>query len=680
MLTRTRQNARVLRWHFETVARTTSSQRSVTPAAEWFVDNYYVVERQIQLIRDDLPVGYYRQLPKLASGYLAGLPRIAGIAWSYVAHTDSHFEAQLLVRFVAAYQKVETLTIGELWALASMLRVVLIENLRRCADRIVSARAERERADSLADRLLGSPARPAEPVERVLGAYRKKRLPRTLAVQLVQRLKDCDPTVTPAFQHLEELLRADGVSADEVVRDELQRQGAANVTVRNIVTSLVQLSALDWADIVEQLSHVDALLGAETDFSGLDFATRNRYRSAVEEIARDSRCVETEVARRAIAAALRGDIGKAAAQEVGYYLIGPGRRALEASVGYRPPLSVALVRGARRAGVAGYLLLVILLTAAAMGVVAYFLRELPTPQRWLLLVTLLLPASEVTLALVNNGITRALKPVTLPALDLAGVIPEEFRTLVAVPILLSTQADIEDALNNLENEYLAGARGELYFALLADGVDAPQEVCETDEKLNEIGRRGVAALNARYGRGAAGDRFVWLCRRRRWNPQQHCWMGWERKRGKLHELNRLLRGAVDTSFTVTTAQMQALPQRVRNVLVLDADTQLPHGAAEKLIAKISHPLNQPRIDASRRRVTAGYGILQPRVTPSLPSGESASLVQAIFSATPGMDPYAFAVSDLYQDLFGEGSFTGKGLYDVDAFEASLLDASMRMPS
>ena len=671
LLARTRQNARVLRAHFDAVARTTSSQRSVTPAAEWFVDNYYVVERQIQLIRDDLPVGYYRQLPKLASGYLAGLPRIAGIAWSYVAHTDSHFEAQLLGRFVAAYQQVETLTIGELWALASMLRVVLLENLRRCADRIVSARAERERADMLADRLLGSPARPAEPVERVLGRYRKRKLPRTLAVQLVQRLKDCDPTVTPAFQHLEELLRADGVSADEVVRDELQRQGAANVTVRNIVTSLVQLSALDWADIVEQLSHVDALLGAETDFSGLDFATRNRYRSAVEEIARDSRCAETEVARRAIAATLRGDTSKAAAREVGYYLIGPGRRTLEADVGYRPPLSEALVRGARRAGVAGYLLLVALVTAAAMGIVAYFLRELPTPQRLLLLVTLLLPASEVTIALVNIGITRALSPATLPALDLAGVIPEEFRTLVAVPILLSTQADIEEALNNLENEYLAGARGELYFALLADGIDASQEVCDTDERLIELGRRGVAALNVRYGRGLAGDRFLWLCRKRRWNPQQRCWMGWERKRGKLHELNRLLRGASDTSFTVTAAQMQALPQRVRNVLVLDADTQLPHGAAEKLIAKISHPLNQPRIDARSRRVTAGYGILQPRVTPSLPSGESGTLVQGILSATPGLDPYAFAVSDLYQDLFGEGSFTGKGLYDIDAFESSL---------
>jgi cyclic beta-1,2-glucan synthetase len=671
LLVRTRHNARVLRRHFETVANTTSSQRSVTPAAEWFVDNYYVVERQLQLIRDDLPAGYYRQLPKLSSGYLAGLPRITGIAWSYVAHTDSHFDAQLLMRFVTAYQRVETLTIGELWALASMLRVVLIENLRRCADRIVSGRAEREAADALADRLLGSPSRAAEPAERVLGVYGRKPLPRTLAVQLVQRLRDCDPNITPALQRVEELLRAEDMSADVVVREELQRQSAANVTVRNIVTSLVQLSALDWADIVEQLSTVDAVLAAQSDFAALDFATRNRYRSAIEEIARDSVCRETQVAQQAIAAALSSNSPHAGARDPGYYLIGPGREILEATVGYRRPWSQRLQHAVRRAGIGGYVLLIGALTAAVVLSVGHFLRPLPGVEVALLLLILALPASDVVIALVNSAITRLIKPAMLPALDLAGVVPEEFRTLVAVPILLSTRTEIDQALANLESQYLAGARGELYFALLADGVDAPAAEIAADEELVSAGRRGIAALNARYGPGSAGDRFLWLHRARRWNPSQQCWMGWERKRGKLHELNKLLRGGTDTSFSLTAEEFAGVPRDVRYVLVLDADTQLPHGAAEKLIAKMSHPLNRPQFDARTRRVSAGYAILQPRVTPALPNGEGASLVQAVFSASPGLDPYAFAVSDLYQDLFAEGSFTGKGLYDVDAFEESL---------
>jgi cyclic beta-1,2-glucan synthetase len=671
LLTRTRQNARVLRRHYDSIARTTSSQRSVTPAAEWFVDNYYVVERQLQLIRDDLPAAYYRQLPKLASGHLAGLPRIAGMLWSFVAHTDSHFDAPVLLRFVAAYQRVETLTIGELWALASMLRVVLIENLRRSADRIVSGRAEREAADLLADRLLGSPSRAPEPAEKVLAAYERRPLPRTLAVQLVQRLRDCDPNVTPALQRVEELLHAGGMSADQVVREELQRQSAANVTVRNIVTSLVQLSALDWADIVEQLSTVDAVLGAQSDFTGLDFATRNRYRSAIEDLARNSGCREADVAQHAIDATARSAGGLAAAREPGFFLIGPGRRTLERTLGYRPPWRTSVERGVRAAGIGGYLILVAALTLAVVALVAHFLPALPLLQSALLLALLAFPVSDVVLALLNSAATRLIKPAALPALDLAGVIPEELRTVVAVPLLLTSPAEVEEALANLESQFLAGARGELYFAILADGVDAQEAQIAADAELVAAGRRGIAALNVRYGAGEGGARFLWLYRARRFNPAQDCWMGWERKRGKLHEFNRLLRGARDTSYVLDEEEYATLPQGVRYVLVLDADTQLPHGSAEKLIAKLSHPLNRPVFDGPTRRVSSGYGIIQPRVTPALPAGADNTLVQAVMSGTPGLDPYAFAVSDLYQDLFDEGSFTGKGLYDLDAFEHAL---------
>jgi cyclic beta-1,2-glucan synthetase len=240
-----------------------------------------------------------------------------------------------------------------------------------------------------------------------------------------------------------------------------------------------------------------------------------------------------------------------------------------------------------------------------------------------------------------------------------------------VPLLLTTTAEVDEALANLESQFLAGARGELYFAVLADGVDAPEAETAADSELIAAGRHGIAALNARYGPGEGGARFLWLHRARRFNPAQNCWMGWERKRGKLHEFNRLLRGARDTSYVLSEPDYAALPPAVRYVLVLDADTQLPHGSAEKLIAKLSHPLNRPVFDGPSRRVSSGYGIIQPRVTPSLPEGAEGTLVQAVMSGTPGLDPYAFAVSDLYQDLFAEGSFTGKGLYDVDAFEHAL---------
>jgi cyclic beta-1,2-glucan synthetase len=671
LLRRSRQNARVLRGHYDSIAHTTSSRRSVTPAAEWFVDNYHVVERQLQLIRDDLPSGYYRQLPKLAAGELAGLPRITGIAWAFVAHTDSHLDMAMLLRFITAYQQVETLTIGELWAIASMLRVVLIENLRRCADRIVTGRAEREEADRLADRLLGSPARPPEPAERVLAAYAGKPLPRALAVQLVQRLRDCDPQIIPALQRVEDLLRAQGLTAETVVREELQRQGAANVTVRNIVTSLVQLSALDWSDIVEELCAVDKILGLEFDFYALDFATRNSYRSAIEELARDSGQREAQIAQVVVEAARRNDARTAAATDPGFYLIGPGRTQIERTVSYHRPWRQDAPRTLKRFGISGYLLMIGLICAAVLTAVAHFLPLLPRWQAALGLALLLLPVSEAVIALVNSAITRVIKPTPLPALDLGGLVPEEHRTLVVVPILLSSRADLEEMLANLESQYLAGPRGELYYALLADGQDADVAVTAADAELEAAGRAGIAALNARYGASGAGPRFFWLHRARQWNAAQRCWMGWERKRGKLHELNRLLRGAGDTSYQLSAAERAVLPAAARYVLVLDADTQLPHGTAEKLIAKMAHPLNQPHFDPATRRVTAGYAILQPRVTPALPSAAGASLVQSLLSGSPGLDPYAFAVSDLYQDLFAEGSYTGKGLYEIDAFESSL---------
>ncbi len=275
------------------------------------------------------------------------------------------------------------------------------------------------------------------------------------------------------------------------------------------------------------------------------------------------------------------------------------------------------------------------------------------------------------IALVNNALTRLISSSAPPALDLAGIIPEQCRTLVAVPVLLSTRAELDERLADLESQYLAAARGELYFALLADYADSLTEVGPDDQELSAAGRAGVAELNRRYGAGKAGARFMWLHRARRWNAAQQRWMGWERKRGKLHELNRLLRGSTDTSFALTAPEYAQLPRQVRYVLVLDEDTQLPHGAAEKLIAKMAHPLNQATFDPQTQRVVTGYGILQPRVIPALPGPHGLSLVQSILAGSPGLDPYAFAVSDVYQDLFGEGSFTGKGLYDIDAFEASL---------
>ena len=301
---RLRDNEAVLLEAYRTIGSAAGEGRAVTPAAEWLLDNYHLVEEQISEIRDDLPPGYYRELPKLADGPFAGYPRVFGIAWAFVAHTDSRFDPDMLCRFVRAYQRVQPLTIGELWAVAITLRIVLVENLRRAAKLIVSDRAARQEADTLADRLLGVNGHAAEPVAVVLQRYEQAPLPEAFAVQLVQRLRDQDPDVVPALIWLEGRLTAQGTTADEIVRDQHQRQAATNVTTRNIITSMRLVSDVDWTELVESVSLVDDALQSGSDFASMDFPTRNLYRSAIEELARGSKLTELEIARAALSAQL----------------------------------------------------------------------------------------------------------------------------------------------------------------------------------------------------------------------------------------------------------------------------------------------------------------------------------------------------------------------------------------
>ncbi len=678
---RLRDNGRVLVRAYRTIAEAIREERARTPAAEWLVDNFHAVEEQIRLIRGDLPPGYYRQLPKLADGPLEGYPRVFGIAWAFVAHTDSRFDPQMLCRFVRAYQKVQPLTIGELWAVAITLRIILVENLRRAAERIVRSRAARQDADALADHLLGVGIHQPQTPEAALRRLDGTPLPGPFAVQLVQRLRDQDPKVTPALQWLDRRLEAQGTTTDEIVQEEHLRQGALNVTVRNVITSMRLISSTDWAELFESISLVDAALAADHDFGAMDFPTRDRYRHAIEELARGSAHSELEVARRAVAAANRcahesrtdGDATRSRQHDPGYYLISNGRRAFEREIGFRAPVKDWLKRASAAAGIVGYLGTIALLSACVISLPLLVAVNAGAGGLTLALLVLLalVPAADLAVALVNRDVTSRHKPDLLPGLALREGVPASLRTMVAVPTVLTTQADVEEQIERLEVRYLASADGEITFALVSDWTDSPTETTPGDEDLLAAAARGIARLNRHYGPATDGQRFFLFHRRRVWNQSEGKWMGWERKRGKLHELNRLLRGAADTTFVADHGGAPAVPAGVRYVITLDADTRLPRGVAKRLVGKMAHPLNRPLLDPLSGRVIEGYAVLQPRVTPSLPANHEGSVFQRVFSGPPGIDPYAFAVSDVYQDLFGEGSYSGKGIYDIDVFEAAL---------
>jgi cyclic beta-1,2-glucan synthetase len=678
LLGRLADNERVLLNAHRAIAKAIDEGHAITPAAQWLVDNYHVIERQIRDIRGDLPPGYYRQLPKLASGPFAGYARVLGLAWAFVAHTDSRFDPEMLCRYVAAYQKVQPLMIGELWAVAITLRIVLVENLRRVAVRIVDSSIARAEANGFADRLLGMGGNIAEPAAVVFAARERTPLPGALAVQLVQRLQDQDPRIIPALAWLDQRLAAQGTTTDGVVYEEHQRQGAATVTVRNIITSMRLISDVDWTDLFERVSLVDTALAAGTGFAAMDFPTRNLYRRAIEDLARGSDRSELDIARGAVLAAQRAapaDAGVEAdrRRDPGYHLLAGGRPAFEAEIGFKRPLRSWLSPLNRALGIGGYVGAAVVVAAIllALPLLALNAAGLGTISLALLGALGAIPAIDAAVALVNRGVARGFGATLLPALELRNGIPVQLRTLVAVPTLLTTRAAIAEQIERLEIHHLASPEGDLYFALLTDWVDAASEHVVSDTALLAAAAEGIAALNRRHGPAPGGKRFVLLHRRRVWNASEGKWLGWERKRGKLHELNRLLRGATDTTFISIDGQPPAVVDDVRYVVTLDADTRLPRDTVRRLIGKMAHPLNRPRFDAALGRVVEGYAVLQPRVTPSLPVGREGSLFQRVFSSMGGIDPYAAAVSDVYQDLFGEGSYTGKGAYDVDAFEAAL---------
>ncbi|MGH7588382.1 MAG: glucoamylase family protein, partial [Gemmatimonadota bacterium] len=679
LLSRLEDNARVLRGCYRSLTEAVRRDEAIPPAAEWLIDNFFLVDDQVRLIRDSLPSDYYRELPKIAAGHLAGAPRVYGLTWAFVAHTDSRFDPHLIERFVRAYQERTPLTMGELWAVPIVLRLVLIENLRRISVQIVRARGARAEANALADRILETTGRDPDDILEVLEPYGAKPLDSPFAVALVQRLRESDPAVMPAMGWLEERLAETGVTSEETVRAEHMSQLAAHATIVNIFTSLRQVAAYDWREFFESVSLVERALRRDSTriYAQMDFATRDMYRHAVEELARGSRRAELAVAESAIEmAALDAAEGDDAEvrRHLGFWLIRGGRRLFEKELGYRAPVSTWLRRGFLAAATAGYLGTIALVSALLVALLVVYLATLgvETVALVLLAILSLVPASDLAIALVQRDVSELLEPRRLPKLDFRSGIPESSSTLVAVPTMLTDEEGVHAQVERLEHHYLATARGHIAYAILSDWRDAERESLPEDERLLAAAAREIETLNARYGpRPDGGPRFLLLHRNRRWNPLEEAWMGWERKRGKIHELNRFLRGDRDTTFIVRGDGLTDVPAHVRYVLTLDADTRLPLEAAEKLVGALSHPLNRPRIDPARQRVVHGYGILQPRVTPLLPAADEVTLYHRIWSGPTGLDPYVAAVSDVYQDLFNEASYVGKGIYDVDAFETVL---------
>ena len=644
-------------------------------AEDWLRDNHHVVQDQVREIRQHLPRRYYLELPKLADGPLRGYPRIFLLARELIGHTAGRIDLETIVDFAKAYQTAAELSIGETWAVPIMLRLALIEELRRLADGVAAARHSRDKARQWTDGLTAGGAATERAIRRLLadGYGEDGRLSSAFVVELLQWLRDQPLSAAGTWQALTAALEEQGDSAEEMLRGEHQREASEQLAIGNVITSMRLISSIDWPGFFERVSAVEQVLRADPsgDYGLMDFPTRDRYRHSVEQMAKRAGHAESAVARQAIAmaaAARASDPADDRRHHVGFFLISRGRFELERAISYSPTARERFGRFAFKHPAVGYLGIIAALTALSLAsLVAYAARQgAGTGVLWLVAAVALLPVAELAISLVNAILTSDIRPRSLPKLALRDGIPATFRTMVVVPTIIDSIARVDTLCDELEVRFLANRDPHLHFALLTDFADAPQETMEADRALIDHALARVAALNARHG----DDRFFLFHRARRWNEGERRWMGWERKRGKLHEFNRWLRRATDTSFTIAPHQRVELLSTVRFVISLDSDTQLPLDAARRLVGTLAHPLNAPRFDPRVGRVTAGYGVLQPRIGVNLVSANASSFAQ-VFSGHVGVDPYTTAVSDVYQDLFHEGSYVGKGIYDVDAFEASL---------
>jgi cyclic beta-1,2-glucan synthetase len=573
-----------------------------TKAAEWLLDNDYQVQRAMLQIGQHLPAAFYRRLPRLTSPDMEGLPRVFALAHGLLQASRLQLSLAAAIQFVRTYQGAAPLTIAELWAFPTMLRLA-------CLEILVAAFA----------RLFPNVPAPLEPS------------------QCASALGGLDDT-------------------------ECVSRALANLGV---------IASIQWRDFFEGTSRVEEILARDPAavYARMDFETRDRYRKAVEALADGTSRSEWCVAE-AVLAQSRGATRGPPASHIGYWLVGEGRAALENTLGFHPTPAIRFARAVQRhAGLLFASALVICGMAALILPVLYLAATGAEPVVLIFGVALaLIPASVLSVTLVHWIVTLIVPPRVLPKLDFDKAIPPDCATAVVIPVLIATPAEVPVLLQRLETHRLANPDSSLQFALLTDHCDAPDEQMPGDADVEQVLVRGIQHLNGCYGHGS-NEPFHLLHRPRRFNPSERCWMGWERKRGKIEQFNEFVLTGNVSAFSLREGNTGAL-RGVRFVVTADADTSLPPGAVNRLVATLAHPLNNAEFDVTTGRVRAGYTIVQPRVEIAPGSGDR-SLFARLYAGDAAIDIYSRAVSDVYQDLFGAGIYIGKGIYEVATFQRSL---------
>lgn len=666
------------------------AKRAVPPAGEWLLDNFYVIEEQVKSIRKDLNKKMYYKLPVLKKGPYKDYTRVFAIATELALHQDSRIEEKEVIRYLEAYQLHNILFDRELWMIPTMIRLALIEKIKILCEHVSETQKEWRKADEIVDLWLQEGDTKFAVVLAMIDKHidEHEELNTAFVEHLFYRLRSSGRNYAEIFKYINDDLEIYNINTEEIAQSEHNNQALNTVSLGNCIISLKYVSTHNWEKVFDASSYVEKILNQDPAdyYRRMDLDSRRHYRDLIEKLAKAYGVSELHIARDAVkmakltvsenrkatllskGASVTSSIG----EHVGYYLADKGVKRLEKAQKSKKIGLIKLVDALSDMTGYGYIILIIWLTYVLVTLAVYYadLKGLPTGvvMRIIVAVIVLIPSSELVISFVNGLVCKLKKPSFFYSLELKEGIPNEYRTMVAIPALLTNQGRVKELVENMENHYLSNPEANLYFALIGAFKDSQTSKDQSDDGIIAYALAVVKELNRKYAKGQK-DIFYFYHRLRTFNETDSNWIGWERKRGALMEFNEMLLGAQDTSiYFYSNGVLPATD--IKYVITLDADTILPIGMAKKMIGTMAHPLNMPVIDPKKGIVVKGYGLMQPRISFDMASANQ-SIFSCIYTQQEGIDPYAGAISDVYQDLFGEGIFTGKGIYDLRVFQKVL---------
>ena len=667
---------------------------NIHPAGEWLLDNFYIIEETVKQIQKELPLNKYMNFVGISNGEYKGFARIYVLASEIVAYTDNKIERENLEDYLISYQRKKTLSMDEIWNIGVFLQIAIIENITDICAQIYSSQIQKYRAENIAERLVENKDKSQTKFKNTKiekEFFQDMRYPFIEYMSYI--LKRYGKKANAYLNVLEEVVEKLGTTVSDVIKKEHFEIATQKVLMGNSITSIKEIQRINFLDIFEKINGVEEILKKDPAnvYEKMDYKTKEYYRGKIKEISKKTKISEIYIARKMLELAQENLQETTKKTHIGYYLIDNGINELYEKLEYtnkkeKTPQAKTKI----------YITTIGILTSILSAILSYILnlKIKNTGLAVISFILFLIPSSEVIIQIIQAILSKTVKPKLIPKMDFSNGIDEDNTTMVVIPTIVKSKEKVVEMFKNLEVYYLANKSPNLYFTLLGDCSESNMQEEKFDIEVIQEGLEQVERLNKKY-QNQDFPIFNFIYRKREWNEKEGSYLGWERKRGMLNQLNQyILQGK--NPFRINTIQNQIENQdieknrdneyqntgneiirgklkNIKYIITLDADTDLVLNTASELVGAMAHILNRPEIDEQKNIVIDGYGIIQPRVGINLDISYK-TLFTKIFAGAGGIDSYTNAISDIYQDNFKEGIFTGKGIYDLKVFSKVMENA------